>query len=92
METLIAYFSQHPFLLVGYVVAAQWVFSAFVSSMPEPTRNASHGYIWAYRFLHLLAANLSTVKVSIRNGKPVISVPEVTEEPPAPIKKKEIIR
>lgn len=44
------------FLLGGY-----WVFSAAVSAMPDPMPNGGQGYLWAFRFLHTIAGNLSTV-------------------------------
>ena len=37
-----------------------WIFSAAVSSLPEPTPTACAGYIWLFRFLHTIAGNLST--------------------------------
>lgn len=36
-----------------------YVFSAFVSGMPEPDANASRNYRWTYHSLHILAADLS---------------------------------
>src|SRR5438093_8269309 len=37
-----------------------WMFSAAVSSMPEPAPNGSSGYLWFYRFLHSIAGNITT--------------------------------
>src|SRR5262249_11390054 len=37
------------------------IYSAAVSSMPDPTANANPGYTWLYRFLHTIAGNLTTV-------------------------------
>jgi hypothetical protein len=41
-------------------VALYWIFSAAVSSMPEPSSNGGAVYLWIYRFLHTLAGNVST--------------------------------
>ena len=35
-----------------------WVFSAAVSALNPPGKNSCQIYGWAYRFLHVLAANL----------------------------------
>jgi hypothetical protein len=40
-------------------VVALWLFSAFVSGMPEPLQNSSRGYEWLYNSLHLFTANLN---------------------------------
>lgn len=40
----------------GFIVL--WVFSAAVSAFVPPCNKSSQVYIWFYRFLHLLAANL----------------------------------
>src|SRR5438128_12610182 len=37
-----------------------WIFSAAVSSMPEPAANSAAGYLWLYRFCHTTAGNLTT--------------------------------
>ncbi len=42
-------------------VVIYWIFSAAVSSMPEPGANSNPGYLWLYRFLHSLAGNITTV-------------------------------
>jgi hypothetical protein len=49
---------QHQFWIA---VAAYWIFSAAVSSLPDPVPNGSRGYLWLYRFCHTTAGNLSTV-------------------------------
>src|SRR5437773_11377545 len=41
-------------------VVIYWIFSAAVSSMPDPAGNGSSGYLWLYRFLHTLAGNITT--------------------------------
>src|SRR6266566_2794994 len=41
-------------------VVIYWIFSAAVSSMPDPAGNGSSGYLWLYRFLHTIAGNVTT--------------------------------
>src|SRR5207247_4448558 len=41
-------------------VAIYWIFSAAVSSMPDPSSNGSPGYLFVYRSLHTLAVNITT--------------------------------
>jgi len=41
-------------------VVIYWIFSAAVSSMPDPAGNGSSGYLWLYRFLHTIAGNITT--------------------------------
>ena len=41
-------------------VVIYWMFSAAVSSMPEPAPNGSSGYLWFFRFLHSIAGNITT--------------------------------
>jgi hypothetical protein len=48
---------QHQF---GIAVAAYWIFSAAVSSLPDPSPTGNPGYLWLYRFCHTTAGNLST--------------------------------
>jgi hypothetical protein len=48
---------QHQFWAA---VVLYWVYSAAVSSMPDPAANTNPGYTWLYRFLHTIAGNLST--------------------------------
>ena len=49
--------SEHQFWTA---VVIYWMFSAAVSSMPEPAPNGSAGYLWFYRFLHSIAGNITT--------------------------------
>ena len=49
---------QHQFWAA---VGIYWIFSAAVSSLPEPEANSSPGYLWLYRFLHTTAGNITTV-------------------------------
>ena len=50
--------SQHQFWTA---VAAYWIFSAAVSSMPDPPAGASPVYSWLFRFCHTMAGNITTV-------------------------------
>src|SRR5213593_795582 len=49
--------SEHQFWTA---VVIYWIFSAAVSSMPDPAGNGSSGYLWLYRFLHTIAGNITT--------------------------------
>ena len=49
--------SEHQFWTA---VVIYWMFSAAVSSMPEPAPDGSPGYLWFYRFLHSIAGNITT--------------------------------
>lgn len=40
-----------------FVFIGWYVFSALVSGMPEPERESSPWYIWAYRSFHILSAS-----------------------------------
>jgi hypothetical protein len=48
--------TQHQF---GAAVAIYWIFSAAVSSLPEPGP-ANPGYLWLFRFAHTVAGNIAT--------------------------------
>ena len=54
---MINFLLQHQFWTA---VAIYWIFSAAVSSLPEPAANAQAGYFWLYRFLHSIAGNITT--------------------------------
>ncbi len=51
------FLSQHQ---VWAAVVISWIFSAAVSSMPDPETIRSPGYLWLYRFLHSIAGNVTT--------------------------------
>ena len=53
---MIQFILQHQFWAA---VAIYWIFSAAVSSMPEPAEGSA-GYLWMYRFLHTIAGNITT--------------------------------
>jgi len=63
------FLTQHQSLaaLIGY-----WIFSAAVSSMPDPASSDKPGYLWLYRFCHTTAGNLSTVVSSKISGLKVL--------------------
>lgn len=42
--------------------AALWMFSAFVDALPEPRPNEGRLYLFFYRFVHGLAANIRKAK------------------------------
>ena len=44
----------------GAAVAVYWIFSAAVSSLPEPDAQSHPGYLWLYRFAHTIAGNVTT--------------------------------
>jgi hypothetical protein len=48
---------QHQF---WSAVVLYWIYSAAVSSMPDPAAGSNPGYAWLFRFLHTIAGNLST--------------------------------
>jgi hypothetical protein len=47
---------QHQFWTA---VVLYWIFSAAVSSIPEPPSNGSAVYLWFYRFCHTTAGNIA---------------------------------
>ena len=52
------FLTQHEFWAAMVIY---WIFSAAVSSMPEPASNGNPGYLWLFRFVHTAAGNLTTV-------------------------------
>jgi hypothetical protein len=62
---------QHQF---GIAVAAYWIFSAAVSSLPDPAPNGNRGYLWLYRFCHTTAGNLTTAFAGKIPGLKVMSI------------------
>jgi hypothetical protein len=71
---IVLQFLFHHVLVVGF--AAYWLFSAFVSGMPEPSPASSFAYHWLFASLNALAANIADV---IRVRFPRAPVPEVPE-------------
>ena len=56
-KPIFEFLMQHQFWAA---VGIYWIFSAAVSSMPDPGANGSPGYVWLYRFLHTTAGNITT--------------------------------
>jgi hypothetical protein len=54
---MLAFVIQHQFWVA---VVLSWIFSAAVSSMPDPGPDASPVYAWLFRFLHTIAGNITT--------------------------------
>jgi hypothetical protein len=65
---MLQHIHQYPFVFTGIVIALYWVFSAFVSGMPQPTLTSSTAFIWLYTSLHVLAANVD--KFAAQKGIP----------------------
>lgn len=57
--------------------AAYWLFSAFVSGMPEPTPVSSLAYHWLFTSLNTLAANLYDVFQALRLRFPWLPLPRL---------------
>jgi hypothetical protein len=54
---MLEFVTQHQFWAA---VVVYWIFSAAVSSMPEPASGGNAGYLWLFRFLHTTAGNITT--------------------------------
>lgn len=48
---------------LGGGVGLQWMFSAFVSSMPPLPSGSNYWAKWAFAFLHAAAANIDKVHI-----------------------------
>jgi hypothetical protein len=53
---MLAFLFQHQFWVA---VVLYWIFSAAVSSMPEPAAGGTPIYTWLFRFLYTVAGNIS---------------------------------
>jgi len=53
---MLAFALQHQFWVA---VVLYWIFSAAVSSMPDPAANGAPAYLWLFRFLHSVAGNIT---------------------------------
>jgi hypothetical protein len=62
MNSIIQLVMQHQ-VVAG--ATGLWVFSALVGTMPDPTVTSGTAYIWLYRFLHTLSANLDKAAKAI---------------------------
>jgi len=49
--------------------AGSWLFSAYASSLEEPTPQDTRQYRQWYRFVHALAGNLDKLKASKQSGE-----------------------
>ena len=67
LSQALAFVEQHPNVAAAFVF--YWVFMAAVSGMPEPTSTSGTAYVWAYRSLHALSANLDRFGPSAPKGK-----------------------
>lgn len=56
MSTLIAFWQAHSTVIL---LAAGWLFSAAMSTMPPLPENAGFVATWVYKFLQAVAANFS---------------------------------
>jgi len=54
---MLEFFTQHQFWTA---VVLYWIYSAAVSSLPEPAGKGNAVYLWLYRFSHTIAGNLTT--------------------------------
>lgn len=78
-----AYIHQNP----GALLAAGWVLSIAIGTLPDPTVNSSQFYIWLHNFLQALVANMSKMKLpnampppsSMLSGVVVIKEKEVVK-------------
>ena len=54
-------------------VVGHTVFSAAMYAMPSPTSNSSAFYVFLYRFLQYIAANLDKAKNGASSGNPKLN-------------------
>ena len=62
-----------------YFAVAYWLYSAAVTTMPAPTLTSSTAYVWLFKFLHALAANLDKV---MQARQICIPIPDDIKLPP----------
>lgn len=58
---MIALIQAHPY---GFTISIYYVFSAGVSSMPAPDSTSGNGYVWLFKFLHMIAGDISAAFAS----------------------------
>lgn len=56
MSTIVTFVTAHQVLVT---LALGYVWSAFISALPSPTATASQFYQFSFKFLNVLAANIS---------------------------------
>lgn len=61
---------QLPHVNELWILAAWYVFSAAVGSMPMPEAADPKWYKWLFGFLNTLAANISRAKVGVNGNQP----------------------
>ena len=66
---MLAFVIQHQFWLA---VTLYWIFSAAVSSMPDPGTNGTPLYGWLFRFLHTVAGNITTAFANKMPGAKIL--------------------
>ena len=57
MNSMCEFIARHQLWIAA---AVYWIYSAAVSSLPEPAKDGSPLYQWLYRFSHTIAGNLTT--------------------------------
>lgn len=65
IDQITALLSAHPKTAISLAWGAQFVFSAFVDSLPQPRIDGTQFYLFAFTFAHKIAGNLT------RNTDPV---------------------
>lgn len=69
MNTVTTILSNHLWAIVGTFIT-QYVWSAFISALPAPTAQSSGMYQFWFKFLNVLAANISRAKSTAVEGSP----------------------
>lgn len=82
-QNFIALISAHQ---VTSTLAASWLFSAAVSSMPAPTATTGGFYSWLFNFTHVLAGALDRYLAS-KGAAAVANAPQTLHLDPAQDKK-----
>ena len=58
MSTVSSFFSNHLWAIIGTFMT-QYVWAAFIGALPAPTSSSGTMYNFWFKFLNLLAANIS---------------------------------
>jgi hypothetical protein len=67
MKALIALMQAHQVL---FTLAGGFLWSAFISALPEPTSTSGNFYNFIFKFFNVLAANISRAKNSTVESSP----------------------
>ena len=74
VQTVYQWTQQNPIAFAGIMATitnvAQFVFSAFVSSLPAPTATSSAKYQFWFKFFNTIAGNLSRAKMTAVESSP----------------------